>query len=193
MEETCDDNRFEIIDKAKAHLLEKTNIKDSEDEMKCIDSFLFRCWQMGWLEAYNDDKITKIEDGAKIELTNLYEINKKGFEARGLPYNDADFEVKLEEVADWFKDKTYCMLLCKERSDYTVFDFTKNDNPDYVKAAQYNLKACIKNRGRCLNIKYDNKLDAFEIWIKTAQEGVVMFYLFECGDFIIGINEKKGE
>ena len=52
MKEMCTDNRFEIIEKAKNHILEATNINTSEDEMKVLDSFLFRCWQMGWLKQY---------------------------------------------------------------------------------------------------------------------------------------------
>ena len=46
----CGDNRFEIIENAKKKLLEDTNISSSPDEMKVLDSFLFRCWQMGWLK-----------------------------------------------------------------------------------------------------------------------------------------------
>lgn len=53
MKEMCTDNRFEIIEKAKKHILEATNINTSEDEMKVLDSFLFRCWQMGWLDKYS--------------------------------------------------------------------------------------------------------------------------------------------
>lgn len=53
MDVMCDDNRFEVIAKAKAHLLEATNIDTSEDEMKVLDNFLFRCWQMGWLDRYD--------------------------------------------------------------------------------------------------------------------------------------------
>lgn len=49
-----DDNRFEIIDKAKKDLIESTNIEMRPDEMKVLDSFLFRCWQMGWLDKYED-------------------------------------------------------------------------------------------------------------------------------------------
>lgn len=52
----CGDNRFEIIDKAKKDLIESTNIEMSPDEMKVLDSFLFRCWQMGWLDGYNKTK-----------------------------------------------------------------------------------------------------------------------------------------
>lgn len=53
--DTCGDNRFEVIEKAKKHLLESTNI-DSSKEMDVLDSFLYRCWQMGWLDRYDDTK-----------------------------------------------------------------------------------------------------------------------------------------
>lgn len=50
--ETCQDNRFEVIENAKKRLMEATNIEDSEREMEVVDSFLFRCWQMGWLDGF---------------------------------------------------------------------------------------------------------------------------------------------
>lgn len=50
--EICGDNRFEIINAAKKDLLGSTNINTSTDEMKVLDNFLFRCWQMGWLNKY---------------------------------------------------------------------------------------------------------------------------------------------
>ena len=52
MNTTAGDRRFEIIAKAKEDLIRSTNIETSEDEMKVLDSFLFRCWQMGWLDMY---------------------------------------------------------------------------------------------------------------------------------------------
>lgn len=48
----CGDGRFEIIERAKTALLESTNIEQSPEEMKVLDTFLFRCWQMGWLDKY---------------------------------------------------------------------------------------------------------------------------------------------
>lgn len=60
MMEMCGDNRFEIIEKAKAHLLEGTNIDTSPEEMKVLDNFLFRCWQMGWLDKYDNSKLKDI-------------------------------------------------------------------------------------------------------------------------------------
>lgn len=49
-----DDGRFEIIAKAKEDIIRSTNIETSEDEMKVLDNFLFRCWQMGWLDMYEE-------------------------------------------------------------------------------------------------------------------------------------------
>lgn len=51
-----DNGRFEIIAKAKEDLIKSTNIEISEDEMKVLDNFLFRCWQMGWLDRYYEKK-----------------------------------------------------------------------------------------------------------------------------------------
>lgn len=56
MSEMCGDNRFEMISKAKNHLIESTNIETAADEMKVLDSFLYRCWQMGWLDQYDPSK-----------------------------------------------------------------------------------------------------------------------------------------
>lgn len=52
----CGDNRFEIISRAKEALIDSTNIEDSTNEMAVLDNFLFRCWQMGWLDKYDTTK-----------------------------------------------------------------------------------------------------------------------------------------
>ena len=62
MDIMCTDNRFEIIGKAKEHLLEATNIDTSPKEMEVLDNFLFRCWQMGWLDRYAEQTEPSTED-----------------------------------------------------------------------------------------------------------------------------------
>ena len=57
MFETCGDNRFEIIEKVKKDILDATNISTSPEDMKALDSFLFRCWQMGLLDQYGGAKM----------------------------------------------------------------------------------------------------------------------------------------
>lgn len=49
----CNDNRFEIIKRAKQDIISNSNIESSPKEMEVLDSILFRCWQMGWLERYS--------------------------------------------------------------------------------------------------------------------------------------------
>lgn len=66
MNVVCTDNRFELIAKYKAKLIEATNIETSEDEMKVIDSILFRLWQMGWLDIIemfiNGEPVVRCKD-----------------------------------------------------------------------------------------------------------------------------------
>lgn len=50
MSDMCNDNRFELVAKYKAKLIESTNIDTSADEMAVIDNILFRMWQIGWLD-----------------------------------------------------------------------------------------------------------------------------------------------
>jgi DNA-directed RNA polymerase subunit M/transcription elongation factor TFIIS len=46
--EVCSDNRFEIIEKVKNHLIESTNI--TQKELEVVDSILFRLWQLRYFE-----------------------------------------------------------------------------------------------------------------------------------------------
>lgn len=50
--ELCNDDRYEVIEKAKKQLLEQSKIKASPNELAVLDAFLFKCWQFGWLDAY---------------------------------------------------------------------------------------------------------------------------------------------
>lgn len=55
--EVCTDNRFELIEKYKAKLIEATNIECDTLDMAAIDSILFRFWQMGWLDKLDADAV----------------------------------------------------------------------------------------------------------------------------------------
>ena len=51
----CGDNKFRVIAKAKEHLFQATNIAEDKKELEVLDSFLLRCWQMGWLKQYEEE------------------------------------------------------------------------------------------------------------------------------------------
>ena len=96
----CGDNRFEIIAKAKEHLLDATNIDTSEDEMKVLDSFLFRCWQMGWLDRY-DTADRKTEPQTDCEFCQNHEQGDTLYEP-----SDWDGGIGF----DYIRDIKYCPL-----------------------------------------------------------------------------------
>ena len=70
------DDRFEIINRAKEALLDSTNIEQSPDEMKVLNDFLFRCWQMGWLDRYTRwiPCSEKLPENIKTVLVTVEEI-----------------------------------------------------------------------------------------------------------------------
>ena len=74
----CGDNRFHVISKAREALLESTNIKESPEEMAVLDNFLFRCWQMGWLDKYETEYSKDYFTGMKHLADAInYELDKK--------------------------------------------------------------------------------------------------------------------
>lgn len=81
----CDD-RFEIIAEARKHIIEATNIEHSPDEMKVLDTFLFRCWQMGWLRQY--EKTEQIEPKTEQKAEGYRWVNYR-------PFKDTDELVKV--------------------------------------------------------------------------------------------------
>lgn len=66
MSELCTDNRFELIEKYKAKLIEATNIECDTLDMAAIDSILFRFWQMGWLDKLETAEVFTQDFGITI-------------------------------------------------------------------------------------------------------------------------------
>lgn len=90
MDEACADDRFELIEKAKGKLLECTNIGDSQEELSVLDSILFRCWQMGWLDQLHE---TAMLDG-----------DVKDREIDVCPFCGSEGEIITEWNGTWEKD-----------------------------------------------------------------------------------------
>ena len=53
MAELCTDNRFELIEKYKAKLIEATNIETAPDEMSVLDDLLFMMGKLFFVNAVN--------------------------------------------------------------------------------------------------------------------------------------------
>lgn len=112
---------------------------------------------------------------------SLYEIDKLMYSQQKKPMlTPAEQFIVYNKISKWFEDKRYVMVLCRERNDYTVFNFI---NKDYKHAAR-DLQECLNNRGLVIDLQFHEEFDAWELWVKI-EGNVYMFRMFECEDFII--------
>jgi predicted amino acid-binding ACT domain protein len=76
------------------------------------------------------------------------------------------------------------MLLCREKNDYTLFDFNGNDASNFVN----DIFECFTNRGvSIVNIEIIDDGVAMEIWVKRPgqMEEVDLYYLFPADQMVI--------
>lgn len=120
---------------------------------------------------------------ANVEVGTLYELNKQVMNQ--LPPQDEQILKHIWNIiGDWFnKDQSHWfMLMCKERSDFTLLHI-KDSN---FLAAIQELQEVLQERGQILAIHYIHGEDAFEIWVKNDEE-VFMFMLFEASWMIVEV------
>jgi hypothetical protein len=124
---------------------------------------------------------------SKMTLGTLYDFNKQ-LMSQAKELRRIDFKDSLNQIKDFIKEKDnkYFMLLCKERSDYTVFVLFKNE--DFNRQIfKKELSECLINRGQILSIERTKDKQAYEIWIKIDEEAFV-YYLFP---YDLGVIEVK--
>lgn len=122
---------------------------------------------------------------ADVEMGTLYELNKQVM-AQLPPQAPEVLQHNMNLIGAWFSstDKQHWfMLMCKERSDFTLIHI-KNSN--YIDALN-NLKEVLEERGEILAIQYVHGEDVFEIWVKTKDGEVFMFMLFEASWMVIEV------
>jgi hypothetical protein len=75
---------------------------------------------------------------------------------------------KFTKVCSWIqrKDEKYFMLLCKDRSDYTLFNITDKNN---IPNMPNDIFECLSNRGEIVGIE-NSGLGAWEFWIKIIDD-----------------------
>lgn len=133
-----------------------------------------------------------MQKDSTIEIGTLYDLNKQVISQ--LPEMPQEqIQEQLIQIKEWFlkKQGQYFMLLCKEKADYTLFNFNRSFNfhqkkyYDDVCLAIKNLEKCIKNRGILMSMNKSTE-DAWEIWIKDFfNKEVHMYMLFECDPMVI--------
>lgn len=131
-----------------------------------------------------------------IEVGTLYDLNKQIINQ--LPEMPQEqIQEQLIKIKNWFSESKnkYFMLLCREKADYTLFNFKHKNITDIFEEfinqmsnqAVKDLELCIKNRGILMSINRA-PVDAWEIWIKDFfNKEIHMYMLFECDPMVIEI------
>lgn len=117
----------------------------------------------------------------EISGSSLYEMNQAIMQSE-TPFSKAEIVTAMEHIAIWVHNNAasekYYMMLCKELSDYTVFDLNEKANiPHYCNTMAADVIDCIQNRGELLSIEETDDKNAWEIWVKMIS-GTHAYYLF---------------
>lgn len=121
-----------------------------------------------------------------ISLGTVYDFNKQAM-AQFSPLDGMERAIQLNWIASDIIDYGHYMLLCKERSDYTIIKI----NTVYTEAISNELSEILANRGDIIAIDKveDSEDPVYEIWMRDTVTGEnVLYMLFECSDFIVEVN-----
>ena len=117
---------------------------------------------------------------------NVYEFNKNIMKQLPVMENDGIQTVKksLQEYLVSSETK-YLMMLCKERSDYTLFNFDKIRNSSLFAD---DVIECMENRGLgIINFEIIEDGIVIELWVKEPgqMEEAYLYYIFPADEMVI--------
>lgn len=138
---------------------------------------------------------SNVDEELQISNFSTYEANKMLIAQNGNPISKSKLNVTIGDMAvrfrKWIWDNKckYFMLLCKDRSDYTLFNII--DSNFDIQELKEALKDCFTNRGDVYDIHYEKNTDAYEIWLKIEDE-FYAYYLFPYDIGVIEIGAVNG-
>ena len=111
--------------------------------------------------------IQKKEKTTNITLGNDYDINKQSVQKYEKQLTEEQLNKKKEIIANFVNNSTdyYFMLLCNEKKDYTVFEFTEGKKwiERCADLAKCLVDECLINRGEIRGIDITKDKQAIEI------------------------------
>ena len=123
-----------------------------------------------------------------IKMGTLYDINKAAI-AMEKPLKKIELKDKLRNIKPFlakYPDQ-YFMLLCRERYDFTIFNFCNGKTDFALSHAIKDLEECLMNRGKTVSIELvTGSKNAYEIWLIIDDQAYV-YYLFP---YDIGVLEQ---
>lgn len=132
---------------------------------------------------------------SEINMGTLYDFNKNAM-SNEKHLDIILFNRKVAEVSAWMwteiNDK-YCMLLCRERNDFTLFHTSCNNQNNYqslLDSTKTELGETLMNRGDVLGIDKTGDNVAYEIWIRDIEtKETFVYYLFPYDQGVIEIHD----
>ena len=94
------------------------------------------------------------EDGS-ISTNSLYTLNQQAYDTVS-PLGIKEKHEQFNNIYEWVKEQRcdYTMLLCHDRRDYTIFRYKTREDKKYHNGTSNDLKECLENRGKILDIRY---------------------------------------
>ena len=138
------------------------------------------------------DKIAvEMTENGDLSAGSLYKLNQQAYDQ--IPtMSRKNTEKQLINLYEWTREQKcdYTMLLCHERRDYTVLHYNNREDRTYKNGALVDLKECIDNRGKLLDVRYLQDQDAWEIWIRIFEDKGhqnYMYMFFNAEGFVVEI------
>lgn len=157
-----------------------------EDLIKAIDLYndgdTVYCSETNKIYCKKDNTFNEIKDAPVANIGTLYDVNKQIISQLPTP-TDEDIEIAKDLVDTFVEEKNnqYYMLLCKEKSYYTLFNI---EPPSLEPLSGILLDECIPNFG---NLKCVNETDdktALEFWVEI-DGNIYVAYFFPYDEGVI--------
>lgn len=126
---------------------------------------------------------------AEVEMAeSLYEFNQNIIKQMPI-IEDEETKSKVRDILESYLEETpaeqYLMMLCREKHDYTLFNFY--DQWDFAQFSE-DVFICFENRGLgIIDCRIINDGEALEIWVKEPgqMETAYMYYIFPADQLVI--------
>lgn len=127
---------------------------------------------------------------ADITLGSLYDANKSIMKTIA-PVSEKRMQLDFAGVGAWmssFVNTKYFMLMCKERSDFTLIHL---NNFNYSDATQ-EIREVLEERGTLLGINYVHGENCYECWVREEADNpenseVFLFMLFDADWMVVEV------
>lgn len=116
----------------------------------------------------------------EVTIGTLYDMNKNLVKQNEKKLSTAVLNSKKEIIKNFINkdDNYYYMLLCNERKDYTLFEFTEGRKwtERCYDCAKCLVDECLIPRGEIRGIDLTKNKDAIEIWMIIKDEAYVYYF-----------------